>query len=118
MVVFVAAAIPLLLAEGLDGLAIGMAATGATGLVLRWWYVRRLFPGEPLGRLVGVAAVPAALGALAVLAAEAPALAEAALYVVVVGGATVALQGGLFREALGYLARRAPAQTEPATRAA
>ena len=114
MVVFLAAAIPLLLAEGLDGLAIGMAATGLAGLVVRSFYVRRLFPGEGLVALVCVAAVPAALGAGLVLAVDAPFFA----YVAVVVAATLALQGGLMREAAGYLARRSSAQNEPATRPA
>ena len=113
-VVFAAVAIPLLLAEGLDGLAIGMAATGATGLVVRAFYVRRLFPGEPLLRLALVAAVPAALGAACVLALDAP----FPVYVVVVAAATLVLQGELLREALGYFARRSSAQSEPATRPA
>ena len=118
MVVFVAVAIPLLIAEGLDGLAIGMAATCGVGLVLRWWYVRGLFPGEPLVRTALVAGVPAVVGGAAVLAADAPVVAELALYLAVVAAVTAVLQGGLLREALGYLARRSSAQSEPATRPA
>jgi O-antigen/teichoic acid export membrane protein len=117
-IVFVAVAIPLLIAEGLDGLAIGMAITCGVGLVLRWWYVRDLFPGEPLVRTAVVAAVPAAVGGAVVLAAGAPVLAEVGLYLVVVAAVTAVLQGGLLREALGYLARRSSAQSEPATRPA
>jgi PST family polysaccharide transporter len=114
MVVFVGVAIPLLLAEGLDGLGIGMAITGFAGLCVRAFYVRRLFGGVGLVRLVVVAAVPTALGALAVLGLDAPVY----VYVAVVAVVTWLLQGSLFREALGYLARRSSAQSEPATRPA
>ena len=116
-VVFVAVAIPLLLAEGLDGLAIGMAATTAVALVLRSVFVRRLFPEVQLAPLVLRALVPAAAGAAVVLAADGPAVAELAVYVALVGVATWLLQGGLLREAVGYLARRSPAHAEPAIRA-
>jgi O-antigen/teichoic acid export membrane protein len=116
-IVFVAVAIPLLLAEGLDGLAIGMAATTAVALVLRSVFVHRLFPEVGLTRLVLRAAVPAAVGAAAVLAAGGPAVAELVVYVAIVAVATWLLQGGLLREAVGYLARRSTAQAEPAIRA-
>ena len=118
MVVFVAVAIPLLLAEGLDGLGLGMGLTTLAGLALRSFYVRRLLPGVALARLAAVAAVPAALGAAVVLLARAPLAVEAPAYVAVVLAATLALQGGLLREAAGYLARRSAAQSEPATRPA
>jgi O-antigen/teichoic acid export membrane protein len=118
MVVFVAVAIPLLLSDGLDGLGLGMAITAGVGLALRYWFVRGLFPGEPLLRLAAVSAVPALLGAAVVLGAAAPAAAEAALYLAVVALATLLLQGGLLREAVGYLARRSSAHSEPATRPA
>jgi lipopolysaccharide exporter len=116
--VFVSVALPLLLTEGLDGLAAGTAATTAVALALRAVFVRRLFPGVPLARLTARAAVPAALGAAAVLAADAPAAAELALYLALVAAATWLLQGGLLREAAGYLAPRSSAQSEPATRPA
>ena len=108
-VVFVGAAIPLLLAEGLDGLAIGMAATTAVALAVRAYYVRRLFPEVPLLRSAARAAAPAAVAALAVLGAGAPAVAELALYAVVVAAVTWALQGRLLREALGYVTSPTPA---------
>ena len=117
-VVFVAVAIPLLLAEGLDGLAIGTAATTAVALALRVVFVHRLFPEVPLVGIAARGAAPAAVGAAAVLAAGAPAPAELALYVAIVAAATWLLQGGLLREAVGYLARRSSAQADPATRPA
>lgn len=113
-VVFVAVALPLLVDRGLDGLAIGMAITTGVGLVLRSFYVHRLFAGAPLVREAVRALIPTALGAAAVLlVAE-----NLVLYVAVVAAATWLLQGSLLREALGYLARRSSAQTEPATRPA
>jgi O-antigen/teichoic acid export membrane protein len=118
MVVFLAVALPLLLAEGLEGLGIGMGVTTAVGLLLRSFYMRRILPGVGLARLAAVSAVPAALGAAVVLLASAPLAAEVALYLAVVAVATLALQGGLLREAVGYLARRTSAQSEPATRPA
>jgi O-antigen/teichoic acid export membrane protein len=113
-VVFLAVAIPLLLSDGLSGLAIGMAVTTATGLVLRGYFVWRMFRGVPLARAALRAAVPTALGAAVVLGVAAHPL----LYVAVVAGATWVLQRSLLREALGYLARRSAAQAEPATRPA
>jgi O-antigen/teichoic acid export membrane protein len=118
MVVFLAVAIPLLLTEGLRGLAIGMACTTATGLAGRWVALRRLFGPLPLGRLALRSLVPSALGAGIVLALSAPAIPELLLFACVVAGLTWLLQGGLLREALGYLARRSSAQAEPATRPA
>lgn len=118
MVVFLAVAIPLLLTDGLRGLAIGMAFTTFTGLAGRLVYLRRLFGPLPFGRLAVRSLIPSALAAGAVLLLSAPALVELALFVLVVAGATWLLQGGLLRESLGYLARRSSAQAEPATRPA
>jgi O-antigen/teichoic acid export membrane protein len=114
MVVFLGVAIPLLLARGLDGLAIGMAVTTASGLVLRWLFIHRLFGGAPLVREAARAAVPTVLGALAVLAIAH----NLVLYLAVVAAATWLLQASLLREAVGYLARRTSAQAEPITRPA
>lgn len=118
MVVFLCVAIPLLLAEGLDGLGIGMGATTLAGLALRSFYVRRIFPGVGLAPLAAKSAVPALSGAAVVLLADGPLAAEVAAYLAVVAVATAVLQGGLLREAAGYLARRSAAQSEPATRPA
>ena len=114
MVVFLAVALPLLVSRGLDGLAIGMVVTTASGLVLRWFYIHRLFGEAPLLREALRAAIPTALGAAAVLFLT-PSL---VLYIAIVAAGTWVLQGPLMREALGYLARRTSAHAEPATRAA
>ena len=113
-IVFCAVALPLLVADGLDGLAAGMAATTAVALVVRVHYVRRLFPGVPLAGHALRSMVPTALGAAAVLLGARHPLA----YLAVVVAATWVLQRDLLREAFGYLARRNAAQSEPATRPA
>jgi O-antigen/teichoic acid export membrane protein len=113
-VVFVCVALPLLVSRGLGGLELGLAITTGVGLVLRSYFVRRLFPGAPLGREALRALVPTALGAAAVLLVAT----NLVLYVAVVAAATWVLQGSLLREALGYLARRSSAQAEPITRPA
>jgi PST family polysaccharide transporter len=118
-VVFCAVALPLLLSDGLRGLAIGMAVTTAAGFVLRCWFITRLFPAAPLGREGLRALLPTALGAAAVWAGgRGDAAAELVLFVAVVAAATWVLQRALLREAAGYLARRRAAHSEPATRPA
>jgi O-antigen/teichoic acid export membrane protein len=113
MVVFLGVALPLLIADGLDGLALGMAITTGVGLVLRALFVKRQFPHAPLLREAVRAAVPTAHGAAAVLYVAH----NVVLYVAVVAVATWVLQGSLLREALGYLAKRgaAPAGAPAAT---
>jgi O-antigen/teichoic acid export membrane protein len=110
-VVFLTAGLPLLFAEGLDGLAAGLALVAATGVAVRAFYLRRLFPGF---RMIGHAAraiaptIPAAAAALAVRAIAghdtgALAAAELLLYVAVTAAATWRFEGPLLREVLGYL---------------
>jgi PST family polysaccharide transporter len=113
--VFLAVALPLLVVEGLDGLAIGTAVTTGVALALRFVFVRRLFGhGWLLAGEAARALVPAGLGAAFVLLGGR----HVVLYLAVVAVATWLLQGPLLREALGYLRRRSSAQAEPATRPA
>lgn len=112
--VFVCTALPLLVARGLSGLELGLALTSGAGLVLRAFFVRRLFPGAPLLRSAVRAAIPTALGAGAVLLVDR----SLVLYVAIVLAMTLLVQGALLREALSYLARRSAAHAEPATRPA
>ena len=109
-VVFLAVAIPLLLSDGLDGLALGMAITTASGLALRLFFVHRLFPGAPLLREALRTAIPTALGVLAVVGVAWNPL----LYVAVVAVATWLMQGSLLREAIGYVVRRRADSVVPA----
>ncbi|MDX6655301.1 MAG: hypothetical protein QOH62_94 [Solirubrobacteraceae bacterium] len=118
IVAFVGAAIPLMLTDGLEGLAIGLAVQAACVLVVRGFFLRRLFAGFALGRHALRAIAPSlpAVGAVALARAlesgprtEGRALGELAIYAVVTAAATVVLERDLLREARGYLVRPAAA---------
>jgi O-antigen/teichoic acid export membrane protein len=118
IVAFAGAAIPLILSDGLEGLAIGLAIQAACVLAVRGFFLRRLFAGFALGRHALRAVAPSlpAAGAVALARAlesgprsEGRALGELALYVLVTAVATLVLERDLLREARGYLARPAPA---------
>ena len=121
-VAFCASAVPLVLIDGLDGYAIGMAVTTTVALAARFVYLTRLFPALNLARYALRAIAPTVPAVLAVLAVRATtgertlelALLELGLYVVVTVIATVLFERPLLREALSYL-RAAP---EPRLRAA
>jgi PST family polysaccharide transporter len=117
MLVFMAVGIPLLISDGLDGLAIGMAASAGATLVGRGVYLVRMFPGFGMLRHAWRAVaptVPAAAVVLALRAADgldrslALALAELALYLAVTVAATAALERPLLREVAGYVRGAAP----------
>jgi O-antigen/teichoic acid export membrane protein len=111
--VFLAAGVPLTLALGLPGFALGLLVMTAAGLTVRGLYLGRLFAGFHLGRHAVRAlapSLPAPAVILLVRAAEGGAqrgaglvLAEVALYLAVTVVATVALERPLLREAAGYL---------------
>jgi O-antigen/teichoic acid export membrane protein len=118
IVAFVGAAIPLMLTDGLEGLAIGLAIQAACVLAVRGFFLRRLFAGFALGRHALRAVTPSlpAVGAVALARAiesgprtEGRALGELAIYAVVTAAATVVLERDLLREARGYLVRPAAA---------
>ena len=122
MVVFMAVGIPLLISDGLDGLAIGMAASAGATLVARGVYLVHLFPGFGMLRHAWRAVAPTVPAAALVLAVRAAgglerslglALAELALYLVVTIAATAALERPLLREVVGYL--RGPGRARVAT---
>jgi O-antigen/teichoic acid export membrane protein len=106
--------IPLLVADGLTGLGIGLVAGTALTAALRLWYLRRLLGELPVfGHIVrGIAPTLPAVAVVLVLrlARGAPdsgmwmAL-EALAYAALAVGATVLWQGELLRESLGYLRR-------------
>ena len=109
---FLAVAVPLLILEGLTGLAVGLAITTTLTVGVRAHYVRQLFPRFRLrAQLVrGFApTLPAAAAVLAVRwAADASGagslgLLELALFVAVTVGLTAALERPLLREMIGYL---------------
>ena len=115
-IVFVAAALPLMRAHGLAGLAAAFLITEAAMLVIRGRFLRRLFPGfRMMGYLVR-ALLPAAGAAALVLLVRAvdagergplTAGAELGLFVLIAAGLGVALERSLLREAVGYAFPRA-----------
>jgi O-antigen/teichoic acid export membrane protein len=118
IVVFAAVVIPLMLSDGLHGLAIGLAIQAAVVVAVRAYFLRRLFAGFALGRHALRAIAPSipAVGAVLLARAlesggrsEARALGELALYAAVTLAATVVFERDLLREARGYLARPAAA---------
>ena len=109
--------IPLVLADGLEGYAFGMAGATVIALVARMYYLRQLFPKlNLLGHMARACAptVPAALAVLAVRWLGAPsndatwAVGELMLFVSLVGLTTYLREGDLAKEIVGYL-RRSPA---------
>jgi hypothetical protein len=124
---FLAVAIPLLFAWGLDGFAAGVGVMTLVSLAGRWYYVTRLFPGFEVARhaaraiLPTVPAVVVVLGARGVLDGErggATALAELALYIAVTVVATLIIERSLLREVAGYLRAARPAAAAPGPGAA
>jgi O-antigen/teichoic acid export membrane protein len=111
-VVLLAVGIPLLQTHGLTGLAIGIAAGAATDLALRAWYLSRLFADWSFARHALRAALPTVPAAALVLAvrgletgsrSRAEAIAELVAYAAVAAVASWWIEGGLVREAIGYV---------------
>lgn len=105
-------AVPLLVADGLTGYAIGVIASTALSVGLRLWYLRRLFPSLALLRHIaggiGPALPPAAIvvGLRLLVPSDGSllrAVAEVLLYTICVLGSTVALERPLLAESIGYL---------------
>lgn len=112
LVAMVGIAVPLLLAEGLDGLAAGIALATAVSLAGRTWYLSRLFPSFQIlwhsARATAPTLPPVAivLGLRAATDVERTpelALLELAVYLAAAAAATFALERRLLREVLGYL---------------
>ncbi|MDQ6750030.1 MAG: oligosaccharide flippase family protein [Actinomycetota bacterium] len=119
-VTFAASAIPLLIVDGLEGLAIGMALMCLVGLCGRFFYLTQLFPGFALARHIARAIAPSVPPVIAVLAVRAvegahrrplQAVGEVVLYLVVTALSTFLLERVLLREVIGYL--RGTAGREP-----
>jgi O-antigen/teichoic acid export membrane protein len=127
---FLAAALPLLVLEGLDGFAWGMGAMTLVSLVVRGVYLKRLFGDLRLARHALRAIAPTVPAAAAILAERAAttgartgttALVEVVGYVLITVAATALLEAPLLREVAGYLrGRGGPAApvAAPPTRAA
>jgi PST family polysaccharide transporter len=110
------AAIPLLLLDGLTGLAIGIAAGALVNLLLRARYIRRLFPGFGFAAHAWRAVLPTLPAVVVVLALRAllpgpgtrlAAVLELAAYLVCVLAGSAVFERQLIGEAIGYAARRA-----------
>jgi O-antigen/teichoic acid export membrane protein len=108
-------AVPLLVTHGLDGYAVGMAAATAVALVLRLWFLARLFPALRIVSHVGrsvLPTIPAVAAVLAIRLAAGPgrtlgqAVAEVVVFVLTAAAASAVLERDLLREAIGYLRRR------------
>jgi len=107
------ATLPLLLAFGIDGFAVGMAINTLVSLVVRVHFLTRLFPGFEMLRHAARAVAPTIPAADAVLIMRllsmhhhrtaAMAVAEVVSFVVITVVATAALERSLMREVLGYL---------------
>ena len=115
----IAAAVPLMHAHGLAGLAWGFAAAEAVNLVMRTVCLRRLFPGFRMAWHLVRALLPAALAAGAVLlfrelagAERSASLAAAELlaFVALAAALSLAAERALLREAAARLAGRAAAR--------
>jgi O-antigen/teichoic acid export membrane protein len=117
-ITFLAVGLPLLFADGLRGLAIGIGAQALVHLVFRARYLGRLFEGFAFIPHAARAMLPTLPGVAVVLAARllesgprtaAMAAAELAAYLVITIIATWVLEGSLVRELLGYLFAPRPA---------
>jgi PST family polysaccharide transporter len=118
---FVIVGVPLTLAFGLRGLGAGIAAQALVSLLLRWYYIRRLFPGFQFfrhGLRAFLLVAPASLSILAIRAAAngrhnlGLSLLELVLFLSIAATTTWVVEGPLLQEAVGYLLerrRRAPA---------
>ena len=113
VVAFLAITVPLILADGLRGFAIGTLVQTLVLVACRFVYLRRLFgPALHIPAFVVRATAPVVPGTALVLALRAgevtgtggaAALAELALFAAVTAVATAMLERALLREALGYL---------------
>ena len=114
LVAVLAVGVPLLLENGLPGLAIGIGAGTLASLAVRIVYLVRLFPALDIVRHVARAVVPTAAGAAFVLVGRLAigyddphsagrALAEVAVFGVVAAAVTWGVERALLREAVGYL---------------
>lgn len=122
---FAIAPIPLLVAHGLDGYAVGLGIVALIQLATRGVFLARLFDGFDILRHAVRSMAPTVPAAVVVLGmrvvepwarTEALAVAELVVYLGVTVAATWAFERDLLREVAGYLGRRpAPAAPQVAT---
>jgi O-antigen/teichoic acid export membrane protein len=114
--IFVLGGIPLLIAFGLPGFAVGVAAQALGSLLLRAYYLQQLFDGFDFLRHAARAFLPTVPAAAAVLLGRwvgpgeprtlARALAELGAYILIAAAATWCLERPLLREAVAQLLGR------------
>ena len=114
---FFVVTVPLLIAYGLEGFAIGMLILECANLAGRTYYLRRLFVGFSVIRhtLRAIAPVAPAVAAVVLVRVLGPdegrnlatAIAEAALFSTVVITGTLHFERALIAEVIGYVRRRA-----------
>ncbi len=114
------ASLSLVFVDGMTGVAVAIAVQAFVFLIVRAWYITRLFEGF---RFVSHAAramlptIPAIAAVLIMRAVEsgprsaALAIAELCVYVLVAMVATWRIEGGLLREAFAYVAARTATST-------
>ena len=116
--VFIVAGIPLLLAYGLPGFAVGIVLQGLAALILRAYYLQQIFPGFDFLRHAARSFLPTipAVAVVLLMRVIEPgrrtlglALAEFSAYLVVTALATWTFESRLLREAIGYVRGRVPA---------
>ncbi len=120
--VFAAVTAPLTIVLGLDGYAIGMASGVIVDLLVRGWYLDRMFSGFNVALHLARSIAPSVPPALAILALRAIAgaertlalaLAELGLYAALTVLATLAFERPLLNELRGYLRRGLRAAPAP-----
>jgi O-antigen/teichoic acid export membrane protein len=116
-VTFLLVGIPLLFVIGVPGFAVGMGAQAMVAVVMRAFYLQRLFPGFDFLRHAARAFLPTVPAAAAVLILRAVgpaphtlafALALLATYLLITVIATWYFESGLIREAMGQVLDRRP----------
>ncbi len=119
-VVTLGSGIPLLLSHGLTGLAIGIGAGALANLVVRAWYLARLFAGFRFVSHAARAVLPTMPAVAVVLLirlvhhgheSAGLVIAQLAAYLAVTIAATWGLERTLLREAIGYVTARARGAT-------
>jgi O-antigen/teichoic acid export membrane protein len=124
LISFLACPLPLLIWEGLNGFAIGMAAVTIVSLLVRAVYLKRLLTGLQVLRHTARAIMPVVPAVLVVLAARAiepthrgiaAAVIEFVAYLAVTVVATLGFERALLREVAGYLRRSGSGRAQVAT---
>lgn len=114
MVVFLVVTAPLMIAFGLNGYAAGMAIGVGVDLIVRSYFLARLFKGFDLGRHLVRSVLPSIPPALAILAIHAAsdaertagmAIGELVVYGILTVLSTIAFERALLSEMFGYVRR-------------